>query len=90
MSADYDKVAGFFEDLRSYLSRLKILENNIPQIPELWDKQKKKTNVPTRFVWMYFVQIAQRTRIDVKTSASTTFRCVSTPESVQRPLKLED
>ncbi|KAH7111654.1 ankyrin repeat-containing domain protein [Dactylonectria estremocensis] len=35
VSADYDKVAGFFEDLRSYLSQLKILENNVPQIPEL-------------------------------------------------------
>ncbi|KAM5357250.1 hypothetical protein ACJZ2D_016458 [Fusarium nematophilum] len=35
VSADYDKVAGFFEDLRSYLFRLKILENNVPAIPEL-------------------------------------------------------
>ncbi|RSL87145.1 hypothetical protein CDV31_016307 [Fusarium ambrosium] len=35
VSADYDKVAGFFEDLRSYLVRLKILEGNVPPIPEL-------------------------------------------------------
>ncbi|KAI8725461.1 hypothetical protein NCS52_00117200 [Fusarium sp. LHS14.1] len=35
VSADYDKVAGFFEDLRSYLCRLKVLEGNVPPIPEL-------------------------------------------------------
>jgi hypothetical protein len=29
VSADYDKIAGFFEDLNSYLSRLKILERHI-------------------------------------------------------------
>lgn len=35
MSAGYDKVAGFFEDLRSYLNQLKTLEPNIPPVPEL-------------------------------------------------------
>lgn len=35
VSADYDKIAGFFEDLDSYLSRLKILEHKIPPIAEL-------------------------------------------------------
>ena len=35
VSADYDKVAGFFEDLDLYLSRLKILEGRIPLIPQL-------------------------------------------------------
>jgi hypothetical protein len=33
VSADYDKIIGFFEELDSYLDRLKILEGNIP--PEL-------------------------------------------------------
>ena len=35
VSADYDKIAGFFEDLNSYLNRLKILEHKVPPIPEL-------------------------------------------------------
>ena len=35
MSADYDKLTGFFEDLDLYLSRLKILEKWIPPIAEL-------------------------------------------------------
>ena len=35
MSADYDKIAGFFEDLDLYLSRLKILEKWVPPVPEL-------------------------------------------------------
>lgn len=35
MSADYDKIIGFFEDLNLYLHRLKILENWIPPVPEL-------------------------------------------------------
>jgi hypothetical protein len=35
VSADYDRVAGFFEDLRSYLCRLKVLEGNVPPVPEL-------------------------------------------------------
>ena len=35
MSADYDKIAGFFEDLDLYLNRLKILEKWVPPIPEL-------------------------------------------------------
>jgi len=35
ISARYDKITGFFEDLDSYLKRLKILENKISPIPEL-------------------------------------------------------
>jgi hypothetical protein len=35
VSADYDKITGFFEDLEFYLNRLKILEKDIPPIPEL-------------------------------------------------------
>ena len=35
MSADYDKIAGFFEDLDLYLNRLKILEKWVPPVPEL-------------------------------------------------------
>ena len=35
MSADYDKVEGFFQDMRSYLCRLKILENPGIVVPEL-------------------------------------------------------
>jgi hypothetical protein len=35
ISADYDKIAGFFEDLGSYLNQLKILERHIPLSPEL-------------------------------------------------------
>ncbi|KAF9768691.1 hypothetical protein IL306_013959 [Fusarium sp. DS 682] len=35
VSADYDKLENFFEDLRSYLTRLSVLEHNIPAIPEL-------------------------------------------------------
>ncbi|KAL8949471.1 MAG: hypothetical protein Q9222_004419 [Ikaeria aurantiellina] len=35
VSADYDKVAGFFEDLDLYLNRLKILQEWVPPVPEL-------------------------------------------------------
>ncbi|KAL8853771.1 MAG: hypothetical protein Q9221_001414 [Calogaya cf. arnoldii] len=35
VSADYDKVAGFFEDIDMYLHRLKILEQWVPGVPEL-------------------------------------------------------
>ena len=35
MSADYDKITRFFEDLDLYLNRLKILENWIPPVAEL-------------------------------------------------------
>lgn len=35
VSADYDKASGFFEELRSYLHRLKVLEHQVPPIPEL-------------------------------------------------------
>lgn len=38
VSADYDKIIEFFEDLDSYLSRLKVLEvdaMDMPTIPEL-------------------------------------------------------
>lgn len=35
VSADYDKIEGFFEDLNSYLHRLKIWELKVPPIPEL-------------------------------------------------------
>ncbi len=35
MSADYDKIAGLFEDLDLYLHRLKILEKWVPPVPEL-------------------------------------------------------
>lgn len=35
MSADYDKIAVFFEDLDLYLNRLKILENEVSPVPEL-------------------------------------------------------
>lgn len=35
MSADYDKITDFFEDLNMYLSQLKVLEGDIPPIPEL-------------------------------------------------------
>jgi len=35
VSADYDKITGFFEDLDLYLHRLKILEEDVPLLPEL-------------------------------------------------------
>lgn len=35
VSADYDKLENFFEDLRSYLTRLSVLEHKIPAIAEL-------------------------------------------------------
>ncbi|KAI4146689.1 MAG: hypothetical protein L6R39_003369 [Caloplaca ligustica] len=35
VSADYDKVVAFFEDLNLYLNRLKILEGEIPPVAEL-------------------------------------------------------
>jgi len=35
VSADYDKIVGFFEDLELYLNRLKILEKWVPPVPEL-------------------------------------------------------
>ncbi|KAF5716200.1 ankyrin repeat-containing protein [Fusarium globosum] len=35
VSADYDKLENFFEDLRSYLTRLSVLQHNIPAIAEL-------------------------------------------------------
>ncbi|KAK3296336.1 uncharacterized protein B0H64DRAFT_374434 [Chaetomium fimeti] len=36
VSSDYDKITGFFDDLNSYLHRVKTLEhNNTPAIPEL-------------------------------------------------------
>lgn len=35
VSADYDKIVGFFEDLDVYLNRLKILEKKVPLVPEL-------------------------------------------------------
>ncbi|KAL8648633.1 MAG: hypothetical protein Q9210_004877 [Variospora velana] len=35
VSADYDKIIGFFEDLNLYLHRLKILEKWIPPVSEL-------------------------------------------------------
>ena len=35
MSADYEKIAGFFEDLDMYLHRLKVLEEWVPLLPEL-------------------------------------------------------
>lgn len=35
MSADYEKIAGFFEDLDMYLHRLKVLEEWVPRLPEL-------------------------------------------------------
>lgn len=35
VSADYDKIAEFFEELDRYLKRLKILETYVPPIPEL-------------------------------------------------------
>ena len=35
VSADYDKIVGFFEDLDLYLNRLKILEKWVPSVPEL-------------------------------------------------------
>ncbi|TAQ84511.1 hypothetical protein B7494_g7175 [Chlorociboria aeruginascens] len=35
VSADYDKIVGFFEDLDLYLNRLKILEKWVPPVPEL-------------------------------------------------------
>ncbi|WEW59218.1 hypothetical protein PRK78_004687 [Emydomyces testavorans] len=37
VSADYDKVVSFFEDVSSYLNTLKILETQVPPIPELRD-----------------------------------------------------
>lgn len=35
MSADYDKIVEFFEDVDSYLNRLKILEKWVLPVPEL-------------------------------------------------------
>lgn len=35
MSADYDQIIEFFEDLYLYLNRLKILEKQVRRIPEL-------------------------------------------------------
>ncbi|KAH6618287.1 hypothetical protein B0J18DRAFT_275640 [Chaetomium sp. MPI-SDFR-AT-0129] len=35
VSSDYDKIVEFFDDLDSYLHRLKTLEHNTPQVPEL-------------------------------------------------------
>ena len=35
MSSDYDKIASLFEDLQSYLVRLKVLEGKVPPSPEL-------------------------------------------------------
>lgn len=35
VSADYDKITEFFEDLNSYLEGLKIFEGDVPSIPEL-------------------------------------------------------
>jgi hypothetical protein len=35
VSADYDMISGFFEELDLYLNRLKILEGWVPAIPEL-------------------------------------------------------
>lgn len=35
MSADYDKIAGFFEDLDMYLHRLKALEEYVSRLPEV-------------------------------------------------------
>ena len=35
MSADYDKITGFFEDLKDYLAQLQILENRVDPTPEL-------------------------------------------------------
>jgi hypothetical protein len=35
VSADYDKVAALFEDIKSYLQRLKVLEHRVPAVPEL-------------------------------------------------------
>lgn len=35
VSADYDKVAAVFEDIKSYLHRLKVLEHQVPAVPEL-------------------------------------------------------
>ncbi len=35
VSADYDKITEFFEDLDLYLNRLKILEKWVPPVPEL-------------------------------------------------------
>ncbi|KAK3994869.1 ankyrin repeat-containing domain protein [Cladorrhinum sp. PSN332] len=35
VSADYDRVAGFFEDLKSYLHRLKVLEHKVAPFPAL-------------------------------------------------------
>lgn len=35
VSADYDKIAGLFEEFQVYLLRLKILEGSVPPVPEL-------------------------------------------------------
>ncbi|KAL8367153.1 hypothetical protein RB599_010243 [Gaeumannomyces hyphopodioides] len=35
VSSDYDKVSSLFEDLQSYLVRLKVLEGKVPPFPEL-------------------------------------------------------
>ncbi|KAL8790643.1 MAG: hypothetical protein Q9213_000491 [Squamulea squamosa] len=35
VSADYEKISGFFEDLDMYLHRLKVLEERVPLLPEL-------------------------------------------------------
>ncbi|KAL9033006.1 MAG: hypothetical protein Q9180_006179 [Flavoplaca navasiana] len=35
VSADYEKIAGFFEDLDMYLHRLKVLEEHVPRLPEI-------------------------------------------------------
>jgi len=35
VSSDYDKVSSLFEELQSYLIRLKVLEGKVPPSPEL-------------------------------------------------------
>ena len=35
VSADYDRIIEFFEDLDTYLNRLKVLERQVRRIPEL-------------------------------------------------------
>lgn len=41
VSADYDKIEGFFEDLESYLQKLKILETHVSVLPELTESIMK-------------------------------------------------